>query len=55
MIWSVVICVILIKSNPKDIGWGFLGTIVMGLLLYFILIPKSRRGILKTCVPRRRS
>ncbi len=51
VIWSTVICVILIKSNPKDVGWGFLGTIVIGLLLYFVLIPKSRRGILRDVRP----
>jgi amino acid transporter len=51
VIWSVVICVILIKSNPKDVGWGFLGTIGVGLLLYFILIPRSRRGILRDVRP----
>ncbi len=51
VIWSVVICYILIKSNPKDVGWGFLGTIVVGLILYFVLIPKSRRGILRDVRP----
>jgi amino acid transporter len=47
VVWSVAICVILIKSNPKDVGWGFLGTIVVGLILYFVLIPSSRRGVIK--------
>jgi amino acid transporter len=47
VLWSIAICVILIKSNPKDVGWGFLGTIVIGLIMYFILIPSSRRGVLK--------
>ena len=51
VIWSVIICVILIKLNPKDVGWGFLGTIVIRLLLYFILIPKSRRGVLRDVRP----
>jgi amino acid transporter len=51
VLWSVAICVILIKSNPKDVGWGFLGTIVVGLLLYFVLIPRSRRGILRDVRP----
>jgi len=46
LIWSVVFCVILIKSNPKDIGWGFVGTIVVGIILYYVLIPSSRRGVL---------
>jgi amino acid transporter len=47
LIWSVAFCIILIKSNPKDIGWGFAGTIAAGLILYFVLIPKNRRGILR--------
>jgi amino acid transporter len=47
VVWSVAICVILIKSNPKDVGWGFVGTIVVGLIIYFGLIPRSRRGVLK--------
>ena len=46
VIWSVVFCIILIKSNPKDIGWGFVGTIVIGILLYYVLIPAKRRGVL---------
>ncbi len=47
LIWSVAICVILIKSNPNDVGFGFAGTIGIGLILYFVLIPSSRRGKLK--------
>jgi amino acid transporter len=47
LVWSVVFCVILIKSNPKDIGWGFVGTIAIGIVMYFILIPSSRRGVLQ--------
>lgn len=51
LVWSIFICVILIKSNPEDVGWGFLGTIVVGLILYFVLIPGSRRGVLKDIRP----
>jgi amino acid transporter len=51
VLWSVAICVILIKSNPKDIGLGFAGTIAVGLILYFVLIPSSRRGVLKDVRP----
>jgi amino acid transporter len=47
LIWSVGLCVILIKQNPSDVGWGFLVTIVVGLLLYFVLIPPGRRGVIK--------
>jgi hypothetical protein len=45
--WSIAIAVMLVKSNPKDVGFGFLGTIVVGLLIYYVLIPRSRRGVLK--------
>jgi amino acid transporter len=47
LVWSVVFCIILIKSNPKDIGLGFAGTIVIGLVLYYVLIPAKRRGVLQ--------
>jgi amino acid transporter len=47
LIWSVVFCIILIKSNPKDIGWGFAGTIAIGIILYYVLIPAKRRGVLR--------
>jgi len=47
LLWSVAICVILIKSNPSNVGWGFVGTIVVGLILYFVLIPSSRRGVIR--------
>jgi amino acid transporter len=47
VVWSIAIAFILVKSNPKDVGFGFLGTIVVGLLIYYVLIPRSRRGVLK--------
>jgi amino acid transporter len=47
LIWSVVFCAILIKQNPKLVGGGFAGTIAIGIFLYFVLIPRSRRGILR--------
>jgi amino acid transporter len=47
LIWSVIFCIILIKSNPKDIGWGFAGTIAIGIILYYVLIPAKRRGVLR--------
>jgi amino acid transporter len=47
LIWSLVFCLILIKQNPKDVGGGFAGTIAIGIFLYFVMIPKSRRGILR--------
>src|ERR1700733_1781268 len=46
LVWSVVFCIILIKSSPKNIGWGFVGPIVVGLILYYVLIPAKRRGVI---------
>src|SRR5260221_1793936 len=46
LIWSLAFCVILIKQNPKLVGGGFAGTIAIGIFLYFVMIPNSRRGIL---------
>jgi len=51
LIWSVALCVILIKLNPKDIGLGFAGTIAIGIILYFVLIPRRRRGVLHDVRP----
>jgi amino acid transporter len=51
LIWSVALCVILIKLNPKDIGLGFAGTIAIGIFLYFVLIPRRRRGVLQDVRP----
>jgi hypothetical protein len=47
LIWSLAFCAILIKQNPKLVGGGFAGTIAIGIFLYFVMIPKSRRGILR--------
>jgi amino acid transporter len=43
IIWSVVLCVALIWSNPKQVGLGGLGAVAVCVLLWF-LIPSSRRG-----------
>ena len=42
MIWSVVLCVGLVLSDPVHVGLGFLGVIAVGFVLYFS-IPASRR------------
>lgn len=43
VIWSVVLCVGLVLSDPVHVGLGFLGVIAVGFVLYFS-IPASRRG-----------
>jgi amino acid transporter len=42
VLWSVVICTALIWQNPKQVGGGMLGAIVVGAIVY-AFIPKSRR------------
>ena len=41
-LWSVVICTVLVWQNPKQVGGGMLGSIVVGAIVY-AFIPKSRR------------
>lgn len=43
VLWSVVLCAMLIYSDPVNVGLGMLGVIVFGFVLYF-LVPASRRG-----------
>lgn len=43
IIWSVVLCVLLIWSDPKHVGLGMLAVIVVGGVIY-MTIPESRRG-----------
>ena len=42
VLWSVVICTVLVWQNPKQVGGGMLGSIVVGAIVY-AFIPKSRR------------
>jgi hypothetical protein len=42
-VWSVALCAILVKSDPKQIGGGFAATIAAGVVVY-LLIPRARRG-----------
>ena len=42
VLWSVVICTALVWQNPKQVGLGMLGAIVVGAIVY-ACIPKERR------------
>jgi hypothetical protein len=44
LVWSLVICVILMKSKPSDVGYGFAGTIVVGIMISLVFIRARRRG-----------
>jgi hypothetical protein len=43
VIWSVILCFAVIWTDPKRVGLGMLGAIIVGVVLY-LLIPGSRRG-----------
>jgi amino acid transporter len=43
VLWSLVICTVLVWQNPRQVGAGVLGSIVVGAIVY-AFIPKSRRG-----------
>lgn len=43
-VWSIALCVILIRQDWHKVGLGFLGVVVIGGLVYYLLIPSSRRG-----------
>jgi len=43
VIWSVILCVLLVWSDPTHVGLGMVGAIVVGTGLYY-LVPASRRG-----------
>lgn len=42
VLWSIVICTALIWQNPKQVGGGMLGSIVVGAIVY-LLVPKAKR------------
>jgi amino acid transporter len=44
LVWSVLLCVVLIRQDWHKVGLGFLGVVVIGLVIYHVLIPATRRG-----------
>ena len=43
VLWSVVLCIALVASDPLTVGLGMAGVLAAGFLIYF-LIPKARRA-----------
>ena len=43
-VWSVGLCVILIRQDWEKVGLGFLAVVVIGAVVYFVGIPADRRG-----------
>jgi amino acid transporter len=42
VLWSIVICTVLVWQNPRQVGGGMLGAIILGAIVY-AFIPRSRR------------
>lgn len=45
-LWSLVLGAVLVYQNPSQVGGGAIVAIVIGLIVYYVLIPRDRRGIL---------
>ena len=43
IVWSFVLCIVLVVSDPIHVGLGLVGVVVAGCVIY-LCIPKSRRG-----------
>jgi amino acid transporter len=43
VIWSVILCALLVWSDPLHVGLGMVGAIAVGAVLY-LMVPASRRG-----------
>jgi amino acid transporter len=39
--WSILFCAVLIYQNPRQVGLGTLGSVVIGLILYYTLVPRK--------------
>jgi len=43
IVWSLIFDIVLIYTNPGQVGFGIIGVVVVGTVIYFA-IPRSRRG-----------
>lgn len=46
VIWQIVVGVVLLRQNFNQLVLGSVVVVVLGLLLYYVGIPKSRRGVI---------
>jgi amino acid transporter len=46
VIWAFFASAIIVWQNPSQVGPGALGIVVAGLLIYYLGIPSSRRGVM---------
>jgi len=50
IVWSFVLCIVLVVSDPIHVGLGLVGVVVAGCVIY-LCIPKSRRGASRDVAP----
>jgi amino acid transporter len=50
IVWSFVLCIVLVVSDPIHVGLGLVGVVVAGCVIY-MCIPKSRRGASRDVEP----
>jgi amino acid transporter len=50
ILWSIVLCIVLVVSDPIHVGLGLVGVVVAGCVIY-LCIPKSRRGTSRDVAP----
>ena len=46
VIWAFFVSAVIVWQNPSQVGPGALGIVVAGLLIYYLGIPSSRRGVM---------
>jgi amino acid transporter len=39
--WSVLVCVVLIYQDPRHVGLGVLASVVIGVILYYTVVPRN--------------
>jgi amino acid transporter len=48
VIWAFFVSGVIVWQNPNQVGPGAIAIVVIGLLIYFVGIPRSRRGVMAT-------
>lgn len=46
VIWAFFVSGVIVWQNPSQVGPGALGIVIAGLLIYYLGIPSSRRGVM---------
>jgi amino acid transporter len=47
VIWSFFLCGVIIYQTPGQVGLGLAGVVAAGLLIYYVGIPRARRGVMQ--------